>query len=541
MKSLSLFLILLVALPLGMSQVPTVPSPADLTDPYTKYELAGQTFVKVDLNTRQTITIDFLDHSEDGPALIAGDGAPGVPGLAHTSTVKVEPVEDQPGWKATVTPIGFQTYAGGSYPLKIKVGASSGVDVALYEFDVNVTTRDAYGGVKTTLLRISGYTPGAAGFTALSPSPERVKPDSITTLEAKISNGGSLYTRTFETQVANNPCGFTIAAPTITLVEGQSDTLPISLIAPSDQAWYNYKSCLVQLKVFPSTNPANAQTITMVMTVNGVYVDGDQVVTAIVIAAILAILIFFFLYRKARIEEEILGKPQAPWTIPAEKVYLAHLKKKDQRAWYIVRHYLMVEEYKSSLLWYTAYKRATRGERKRERIIVGHEHVYDRFEAKWAKRIAKPGKLADRNRSKLQKKVSRSMRKAHKADMQSYRKAVKRVEKAHDKKVKKALKKWSKLAKKAAKKGAEAPTQPHFDAPTHAKAPTATEWSFDDHKLALKEAKFRAKMANREAKLRTQHAREEAKIKAKVRRKVEKLAKKLDDPSFINSLDVLQD
>jgi hypothetical protein len=541
MKSLSLLIILMVALPLGMSQVPTAPTPADISDPYTKYQLAGQTCVKVDLNTRTTINIDFFDRSEDGPALIAGDGAPGVPGLAHTSSVKIEAVEKQSGWKATVNPIGFQTYAGGSYALKVKIGASSGVDVALYEFDVNVTTRDAYGGIETTILRISGYTPGAAGFTALSPSPERVKPDSITTLEAKISNGGSLYTRTFQTQVTNNPCGFTIATPTITLAEGQSDTLPISLIAPNDQAWYSYKSCLVQLKIFPSSNPANAQTITMVMTVNGVYIDGDLVVTTLIAAIILTAIIFFVLYRKARIEEEILGKPQAPWTIPAEKVYLSHLKKKDQRAWYTVRHYLMEEEYKSSMLWYSAYKRATKGERKRERIIVGHEHVYDRFEQKWAKRMAKPAKMAGRNRGKLEKKVSRAMHKAHKSDVRTYRKSVKGVEKAHDKKVKKALKKWSKLAKKAAKKGAHAPPQPHFDAPTHANAPSAAAWSFDDHKLALKEAKFRAKMASKESKLRAQHTREAAKIKAKVRRKVEKMAKKLDDPSFINSLDVLQD
>jgi hypothetical protein len=543
MKTWLAFIAITLLVTPALAQIPTE---EEVLAPFFNYELSAATpYMDMKINVQRISYLTFIDHSRDGPG-----GVPELPGipatiqpLVHTSSYKIEPVELKTGWN--VAPAGgssFVTEAGDEVTFAVTVNLRSQANDPLYEFDINVTTIDSYGTSKNTVQRMVAYNTGLESFSTLFQGGSlRLAPEEKTTAPLKISNTASTVPRQFGIEVIQNDCNYLVSTEVLTIAAGSRGVTQIEIQAPADKIWYNYQNCPIRLNVYSVSAPSNNSPVSISGQVNGVYLDAGHLLAALLAAGIAAVIITFILARKARIEEEILGKPQAPWTIPAEKVYLTHLKKKDQRAWYTVRHYLMEEEYKSAMLWYSAYKRATKGERRHERIIVGHEHVYDRFEQKWAKRMAKPAKMAGRNRGKLEKKVARAMRKAHKSDVRTYRKSVKGVEKAHDKKVKKALKKWSKLAKKSAKKGAHAPPQPHFDAPTHANAPSAAAWSFDDHKLALKEAKFRAKMARKESKLRAQHTREAAKIKAKVRRKVEKLAKKLDDPSFINSLDVLQD
>ncbi|MGB1698117.1 MAG: hypothetical protein ACPHK8_06930 [Thermoplasmatota archaeon] len=521
----------------GMGQV----LPGELFEPAYIFELVTEGTVEMDVGQAKLSPVTFYDRSRDTPNGLGVTGTPNVPGFDHTSTIRIIPLTEAQGWVVTPFSGGFATQSGQQVTFDVEILPTQQATQALYPFEINITTTDPSGNVHYVSQTLAGYTSGLDAFSAQATSSPKLGPDEVGTALIRLSNAGSLVSREFSFREANNPCGFGVSAQTVALAARSVEEVTLSLVAPNDKFWYNSQSCLLQLEVFPANAPTNTKTVTIVATVNGFYVNPDHVITAFWIIAVLVILILIVLARKARIEEEILGKPQAPWTIPAEKVYLAHLKQRDRRAWYIVRHYLMVEEHKSALLWYTAYKRATKGERRRERIIVQHEHVYDRFEAKWAKRMEAPIKKADRNQRKLEKKVARAMRKSHKKDLRAYKKSVRAVEKAHDKKVKKATKKWAKLARKASKKGAEAPPQPHFDAPVHAEPPTAKPYEFEDHKLALKEAKFRLRMEKKQLALQAKHAKQEAKLKAKVRRKVEKLARKLDDPSFIDSLDVLKD
>lgn len=536
MSKTKIAFLLLLFIPLTTAQEPI----DEFRDHYTEYEIVAQPTIEVPFGGKSTFDVTFVDRSRDGPGGY-GQDVPGIPVLSHTSTIKYNPLEDKPGWLLQPQTYSLLTISGDEITFPVGVLASPSARDPVFEFEINITTTDRYGGSKTTVMQFAAISPGLASFSAINVgAPLRLQPDGIGETRLLISNAAGFTPREFSVDVGNNPCNLEInTAPTLIPAGGQAETI-ITVVAPADKFWYNAESCLASLEVFASEAPTNILAVTLSAQVNGLYLNVDHLIIFLAATAALILILLILAYRKARIEEEILGKPQAPWTIPAEKVYLTHLKAKDKRSWYIVRHYLMEEEYQSSLLWYRAYKKATKGERKRERVIVAHEHVYDRFERKWAKRIARPEKRADRKKAQLEKKYARLHRKAHKEALRAYKKDVRSIEKAHDKKVKKALKKWSKLAKVAAKKGAQAPPQPHFDAPIHGDAPVKPEGDFESHKLAIKEARFRAKQMKKKLALQTKHAKGEAKVKAKVRRKVEKLAKKLDDPSFVDSLDALQ-
>jgi hypothetical protein len=245
--------------------------------------------------------------------------------------------------------------------------------------------------------------------------------------------------------------------------------------------------------------------------------------------------------RKERVEEEILGKPQRPWTIPAEALYLQRLEEKDPRAAYVVRHYLMEDEYRSSLLWYYAYKRATKGSRAKERLIVKQEHGHEKWQDGWAKKVMRPEAKADRYDDKLQRKLDRRARKHHKKALQEWEKRGKALETAHAKAVEKAEERWSKEARKADKKGLAKPLRPDIAEPDFPAAPGLHAIPLAEHKWRRRADRFRAKMAKKEARLTARFERLNERRLRRVRRKVRRIGRKLDDAAFIDEHPLLRE
>ncbi len=486
----------------------------------------SESLVVVPLGGVGPFVVTVTDRSNDGTGNIPGGPAAG---LVHTVTFEVE--GDQPrGWSMNIPPSRVIN-SGQSIDFQFRFLSTQAVGNPYYPVTIGVILSGNGESIRHNLT-VTAYSPGRDGFNAQVSSSFQVAPEQIESVPLKITNIG-LYPRTFDLAVGDNPCGVGIVPPSSILVAGKSTLeISISLQGPTDKIWYFTEACSITLRLIPQDNPNIDQTVILGGQVNGGYFNPVWAFWAVAIVLAAILLFFFIAGRKARIEEELLGKPQRPWTIPVEAVYLKHLKERDPRAHYVVRHFLMEEEYQSSLLWYKEFKHATRGGRSKERLVVAQEHKLERFEKRWKRRLAHPLLLADRLESKLQKKLDRkgkgSLRKQHR----NWRKITKKMQAAHEAKVSKATEKWEKQAAKAAKKGKPAPEAPTFATPDYPIEPSLDRLLLADHKWNKKAERFRRKQVKRQGNLEVKFERKEARLLRKVRRRVEKVARKLDDPDF---------
>ncbi len=471
--------------------------------------------------------VTIRDQSIDGTGGI--ENAP-VFGLNHNIRYLATPAEEKRGW-VVQTPPGAVTRSGEEVTAQFRILNTPAASDPFYS--VNLTVEMSAGA--ETIYRsvnVVAYTQGLAGFNAQSGSSFLVKPGQIDTSVLKITNAG-LYPRVFGFEVANNPCNVGITPPSSVVVGAKAtEEVPVSVRGPEDKGWYFTESCAVTLRLIPADNPNIEQTVILGGQVNGGYFNPVWAFWAVAIVFAIILLIFIVADRKARIEEELLGKPQRPWTIPVEAVYLKHLKERDPRAHYVVRHFLMEEEYQSSLLWYKDFKRATSGGRSKERLVVQQEHKLQRFEKRWKRRVARPVVVADRFENRLQKKLDREGKGALRKQHRKWRKTTKKMQLAHDAKVTKATEKWKKQAARAEKKGKPVPEAPAFSDPDYPREPSLDRLLLADHKWNKKAQRFRRKQMKRQGNLEVKYEKKEARLLRKVRRRVDKVARKLDDPDF---------
>jgi hypothetical protein len=477
--------------------------------------------------------ITFSDHSRDSPqGLVPGSPSGGV--LAHIVTFRITPgFEDSKGWQAGSLG-SIASLPGETYRKEFKMQVFAQATNPYYLAHINATI-DTNGGRFYRTGDILFFTRGIPGFTLLpGPSIDGLKPVEIRQASLQIYNVAAVK-RTFDFTVTDNTCNLDVAPPATTVVfPHEFQTVQFSIRGPNSRfSPLSDDNCVVGMGVSAQDNPGQVLTTTIPVKVTGTYFDPLAVFYVLAAILLLVLLVLFLRRRKERLEEEILGKPQKPWTIPVEQVYLRHLKAKDQRAWYVMRHYLMEDEYRSSLLWYKSYKKATKGDRKKERLVLGQEKSYARWKAGWEKDIAKPVRKADRFEAKLQRKLDRKARKAHRKATRKWRKATRKMEARQQAKVDKALALHEKLLARARKKGLPEPEAPELPELALPAEPALQARPLAGHRWAKREARFRRRMLRKQGNLEVKFEKADARQRLKLRRKVEKLARNLGDADFV--------
>ena len=504
---------------------PTSPPPPQLP--------AGGDFWRVELA--------FEDHSRDDTAAVGG---PQMGTFAHDTALSYQIIEgDVNGWLVTSMPKFSQAYAGDVREGSFKVKPLLTVKEPNMKLLITAVMKDQRSGITVEQnITLSFLTVGQTVWNVSPKGGLDLAPLQVGTATVAINHQG-LLPRTFHAELNENPCNLEVVPfPTVSTKEKGFTEVTFNVQGPEDKFWYASENCDISFSVYPDDNPSDIKRLSISVTVSGTQVDPVWIFNTV--AVLLAAFIIFLLIarRKARIEEEILGRPQKPWLIPVEQVYLEHLRERDPQAHYVVRHFLMEEEYASSLLWYKEFKKATRGTRAKERLVVGQEHKYERFQKRWQRRIAAPHKKVDRLAAGLQKKLDREGKAGARKARRNWKKLTKQMRAAHEKKAAKADKKWkaqhakwTKQAAKAQKKGAavpEEPPKPQLAEPDYPPEPSGDRILLEQHKWNKKVVKARAKATKKSGNLEVKFEKKDAKMLRKVRRKVQKIARKLDDPEF---------
>jgi hypothetical protein len=487
----------------------------------------------VPINGNVNLPVTFHDMSKDSATALVPN-SPLAPSnlIIHYVNWEVVPRVQDDGW-TVFPPSTIFSYAGTSTTVDVNFQVTAQATHDFYPVDLIATVTTADGSRYQQNITLLGFSLGAGSFAAQVTSSYQLKPKEIVDVPIRLTNLG-LEPRAFDMEVVDNPCGMATATANNNVVRGKStDEYTVSLQAPAKKVYYFSESCTVSVAVSPTGRPEVVQVVSISTQVNGLFISQLWIIQAILLILFLVLLFLFLARRKARIEEEILGKPQKPWTIPVEVLYLKALRQKDERAWYVVRHYLMEDEYRSALLWYKSYKKTTKGQRSKEGLVLRQEKGYERWKAAWLREIARPVRQADRFEERLQRRLDRKARKAHGKQMRKYAKVVARMKAAHGAQVERAGKQHAKAAAKAAKKGLPAPKRPVVPEPDYPDEPGLAAIPLATHKWAKKAARFRARRVRKQGDLEVKFEKADARRLAKVRRKVQRLARKLDDPEFV--------
>lgn len=492
--------------------------------PVAALDIGGSAFVEVEV----------IDQSRDSPAgLVPGAGGQVVP---HTVEFAVQPLVEDPGWSVGL-PAPLTLYAGqtglAQFPFKV-IGATR---VETFQVNLTVTMRSQQTGSQQVLYAtIGARTGGFETLLATVKDTPQLHPRELGAVRIEVQNLG-LFETTYEFDVVENTCNMPVGVPQ-SLYAGPKSTVTATVEFKTpwkEKLWYLSESCGLGVKIYPTgKEDISSTTAQITVQVNGQSVFHiEKLFPVFLVLVVILVVILLVLRRKERIEEEILGKPQKPWLIPVEALYLRALRQKDERAWYVVRHHLMEEEYRSSLLWYKSYKKATRGSRKKETLVLRQEKKYERWKAKWAKRLAKPLKEADRFEARLQRKLDRKAAKLDRKDAAKVSNLTKKMAAAHAKQVERALEKWQKASKKAEKKGLAVPQRPVLPEPDYPEEPEPRTILLAEHKWSKKAARFRARRVKEQGNLEVRFEKADARHLARLRRKVQRMARKLDDPDFV--------
>lgn len=476
-------------------------------------------------------------HDESSDA--AGDGA----GQPHRVRVAVEAVTDDTGWQYDLLGSSFTTIRGESQDVTLSVLPTGNAVESDLRLRINVTMETVLccGSVShesVVLIR----TPGSE-FAFLRPLSEvspTVRPDQILEAELNVVNPG-LLDRSYALKVVSNDCNLFISDANIVVPAGESRLVTVTMLAPSGKLLYVQEPCNVSLQMVDQQSGRTSNTATYNIKVQGPYVDPGWIINLVIVLAVIGGIIWLILLAKRRAEEEVLGKPQPPWTLPAEQVYLLELEKKDPQAAYVVRHFLMEDEYRSSLLWYHAYKKATRGRRAVERKVLRMERKFAKWDLKQQDRLDDVGGDHDKKIAKLQAKLDKKVRKAHKKERKKWRKQVGKLETKAANDHNKAMNDWRKEAKKARKKGLPEPKEPKAPSVDLPPEPKEERILLDDHPWAAKKEKLLDKADAAQEKAEARYEKQRAKRLAAMQRKMAKMADKIDDPAFVEEHPLLKE
>ena len=494
---------------------------------------------------KMVITATLTDASTVPPygALPPGTGVAVLPHHVRLSVKTQGP--DLPGWSALLQNQFFDINAGEShsFPINVLLDAKATSPIFVGNLTASIQVEDGSTHVVSGLF--TAHTSGVPFFNVQGVASHTFAPRDIFNTNITITNQ-DLKPRAFVVKEGVNSCGFALGIPT-NIIVGPKDgptkgieSYSVTMQAPAEGFFLLGEQCRVVLDIAPQDNPALVRHVFYNLTLTGIGIEPPLIFNAILLLLAILLLILFLKRRKEKLEEEILGKPQKPWTIPVEKVYLAHLKQKDERAWYVVRHFLMEDEYRSALLWYKSEKKGTKGTRKKERLVLKQEKAYDRWRAGWQKDIAKPLKKADKFEAKLQRKLDRKAKKRLRKDTRKWRKLTRKLKEVQAKQQKRADEKHVKAVKKAQKRGEPVPRAPVVAAPDLPAEPRLRPILLAEHRWHRKADRKRRRMTRKQGNLEVKFERADAKRLRKLESKIRKLARKLDDPDFVEAHPLLR-
>lgn len=383
--------------------------------------------------------------------------------------------------------------------------------------------------------------------------PPTAGPDEIVTHTVNLKNNGNQLT-TFIGQM-DVPPGWRATFPEqVVLRPGESRDLTIQVWTPREKLVYISEAELLQVAYYPADEPGKIRWLPFSVQVSGVYLHPALVPLTVLTVGLVAVLVFFAILARRTVEERILGKPVPPWRIPVEREYLQRLMKEDPDQYYIVRYYLMVEEHQSALLWFEAFKEATKKDRKREskwykvkrkqeRKVIRLEKAHNKFVAGWDKDTDKPGRVAERKKHRLERKLRRKERKQQRKVNRKHKKRSKKLVKKHEKRVAKATKKFEKKREKELKKIEKANRKrekkgeeplplpeiepPTFEEPVVGEPDVIPEVPLMESRYAKRAERLDARAARKRERLLAKRERRIAKDRRRVDIKSEKLRNKI--------------
>ncbi|MEA3191381.1 MAG: hypothetical protein QOD77_1963 [Thermoplasmata archaeon] len=539
---------LLPFLSLALLLSPALAVPAEAQSEFLykfSMDLPSERAVLRALGQAHEVNITFHDRSTDNTNIVPGQPS-AITTNRHITTFEITSgQEDDAGWIIAAQPGSLTTRGGDTKTTTFQVSVLP--DAENPYFTAVVTARiQTSAGVFNATGTVQFFTTGIPGFNVpYGNNIQSLGPRESAQASLRVTNFGSLP-RTFAFALGQNECGLKVAPPVGLTIPGSTTVdVPFTVLGPDtrfDPLGMDTRLCRIGIDTYAVDNPGQVRSMTVsAKLAPGIAIDPVLVFWLVAIAAAILLLVLLLRRRKEKIEEEILGKPQKPWTIPVEQVYLRELKARDPRAWYVVRHFLMEDEYRSALLWYRAYKKGTKGARRKEALILRQEHAYDKWKAKWAKRIAKPLTEADRFEAKLQRKLDRRARKGHRKALRAHKKQVAKLQAKQAKAVAAAKEAHAKAVAKAQRKDRPIPAAPDLPVLALPPKPEPRPVRLAEHRWAKKAARFRRRRVREQGNLEVKFERRDARYLAKLARKVRRIARKLDDPDFVAQHPLLRD
>lgn len=227
--------------------------------------------------------------------------------------------------------------------------------------------------------------------------------------------------------------------------EGSTRIFNITFRTPKEQVYYGSVSLQYTITA-RSLELSEFQTRTDgIVAVQGFYFSRSLVVAVpLLMVALVAGLLILVLWRRY-FNERILGQPIPPWRIPAEVVPLTALKRTDPRAFYLLRYFVMEQEYQSALFWFHAYKKRA----KREIEAQAESASYmERAHSLEQPDLTPFDRRADRIRRRIHRRQERQKLKAQaKID-----KLQAKLEQHYEEDFEKAHEKWAEKVEKIKKK-----------------------------------------------------------------------------------------
>lgn len=242
----------------------------------------------------------------------------------------------------------------------------------------------------------------------------------------------------------------------------ETRNVTMSFYAPAEKFWYRDQIAFVTIEA-TNLDGTGQRTDVLLVTIRGFYVDENLILTTLLFLFALALLIWLFLHAKRAYEKRYLGRPIPPWNIPEERVQLDRIRQEDPRAHYVLRYFLMEQEYRSALLWFHAYKKISRRELKGELRAIHYrekavemeqvpaerfEHAFARVERRFARKLDRRNERTDRKVAALQARLERNYMRDFKRDHQKWKKAVENVTAKHDGPHAREHKRWKKEVQK---------------------------------------------------------------------------------------------
>jgi len=199
----------------------------------------------------------------------------------------------------------------------------------------------------------------------IAPPPMEIQPYQVLSIPVTIRNLGS-HTDTFNFRInTTDKDMFVSPPPAITLNPGEEGQALIGVAAPKIFRSVGSVSS-INLEAYSIEEPEKVFRNTIILSMEGIHVSGENIYYGVLILLILVIIATFILFFLRKRRAKICEKPEKPWKIPEEKEYLEKLKEKNKEEYKKVLE-MMKEEYESSLLWYASYVKAMMEKERQEK------------------------------------------------------------------------------------------------------------------------------------------------------------------------------